>query len=380
MLHFVQNDDMSPAWQPEIPYADLPGLPPTTELESKAVLKQCVEARARLSEMAGGASHLPDPDLLVRTLPLLEAQASSAIENVVTTADALFREVSLESSLDPATKEARRYARALLAAFAELSERPVSTGMAERIASTLLDRPIGVRRVPGTALARSGSGSVIYTPPDGETLLRDLLANWEAFVHGSDDLDPLVRMAVAHYQFEAIHPFVDGNGRTSRILNNLLLVERGLLEQPILYLSRYILAHRQAYYELLLGVTRDGAFEPWISFVLRGVTETASWTTAKLDAIRHMQEETEDFLRARARTICSTEFVQLLFRRPYCRIADLVEASGMGRQAASRHMAKAVELGLLREERHGRDKLFVHDRFLHLLTAEDLVKPLDFPR
>jgi Fic family protein len=227
-------------WRPDRPWNDLPRLPPRVELEPKAVLKQCVTARAALAELKQAAELIPNPAMLVNTLPTLEARASSEIENIVTTADKLFQHARAEGSADPATREALRYRAALLEGVRALGKRPLSTRIAEAICTQIKGAETTVRKVPGTALTRA-SGEAVYTPPEGEALLRELLANWERFLHADDALDPLVRMAVAHYQFEAIHPFTDGNGRTGRVLNSLFLVEQGLLPLPILYLSRYII-------------------------------------------------------------------------------------------------------------------------------------------
>jgi Fic family protein len=241
-----------------------------------------------------------------------------------------------------------------------------------------------VRRVPGTALANDATAEIIYTPPEGEDRIRDLLANWERFLHGVDaasDLDPLVRMAVAHYQFEAIHPFADGNGRTGRVLNSLFLVEQGLLPLPILYLSRFIIAHKADYYSLLLGVTRDAAWEPWVLFMLEGIEQTASWTTAKIDSIRRFMAAAVEHVRNTTPKIYSRELVDLVFEQPYCRIANVVEAGIAGRQAASRYLQALVSSGLLRELQAGREKLFVNSRLLKLLTAEsDAIEPFPTSR
>ena len=237
-------ENISMTWQAHRPYNDLPLLPPETDLETKAVLKRCVSARAALAELKQASQAMPDAAMLINTLPVLEARASSEIENIVTTADAIFRYVSNEHAADPAAKEALRYRSALLDGFAKLDRRPLNTRTAEEVCTQIMGRPMGVRRVPGTALVNAVSGEVIYTPPDGETRLRGLLANWERFLHDRPELDPLVRIAAAHYQFEAIHPFTDGNGRTGRILNSLALVELGLLPLPVLYLSKAIIAQR----------------------------------------------------------------------------------------------------------------------------------------
>jgi Fic family protein len=203
----------------------------------------------------------------------------------------------------------------------------------------------------------------------GESRIRDLLGNWERFVHDEDEMEPLVRMAVAHYQFEAIHPFPDGNGRTGRVLNSLFLVERGLLRLPILYLSRFIIRHKEEYYRLLLAVTRDAAWHSWILYVLQGVEETARWTLARISAMRKLIDETIELVRRERPKIYSRELVDRLFERPYCRIVNLVEAGIAQRQAASRYLKALASIGLLEERAQGREKLWVHTRLLELLTS-----------
>lgn len=357
-------------WQADRPYNELPGLPPNEQLETRAVLRACITARAALGELKQAAGLLPDPAMLINTLPILEAQASSEIENVVTTADALFQYVSSESAADSATREALRYRRALLDGFQSLGARPLSTGTAEAVCTIVMGRPMTVRRVPGTKLAGSTMGQVIYTPPEGESLLRTLLADWERFIHDRKELDPLIRMAAAHYQFEAIHPFTDGNGRTGRILNSLMLVEQDLLPMPILHLSRYMIASKAVYYERLLAVTVKQEWDPWLIYVLRGVEDTARWTTDKIGAIRRLSEATQAFVRRRLPKIYSRELVDVLFEQPYCRIGNLVDAGIVGRQAASRYLKALTAAGVLRERKEGREKLFIHLRLLELLTNE----------
>ena len=357
-------------WRPDRPWNGLPKLPPAGELESRPVLKRCVTARAALAELKQAAELIPNPAVLINTLPLLEAQASSEIENVVTTADKLFQHLQAEGSADPATKEALRYQGALREGARALGKRPLATRAAEAICTRIKGAEMTVRKVPGTALARSAAGDVVYTPPEGEALLRDLLDNWERFLHEETSLDPLVRMAVGHYQFEAIHPFTDGNGRTGRILNSLFLVEEGLLPLPILYLSRYIIGHKADYYRLLLAVTRDGAWEDWILYMLRGVEETAAWTTGKIGAIRKLSAHTADYVRQVLPKIYSRELVDVIFEQPYCRIANLVEAGIAGRQAASRYLKALAGAGVLHEQALGREKLFVHPKLKNLLTRD----------
>jgi Fic family protein len=205
----------------------------------------------------------------------------------------------------------------------------------------------------------------------GEDVLRSKLANWERFLHESPEIDPLVRMAVGHYQFEAIHPFTDGNGRTGRVLNSLYLIQEDLLTLPILYLSRYIIAHKADYYRLLLDVTKAQAWEAWVMYVLRGVEETARWTTAKIAAIRQLSALTVTHVKQAAPKIYSRELVDLIFDLPYCRIQNLVEAQLTGRQAASRYLKQLVEIGVLTEITAGREKLFIHPKLMKLLTTDD---------
>ena len=362
-------------WSPQRPYNQLPKLPPSTELDSKVVLRQCITARAALAGLKQAAELIPNPTILINTLPVLEARASSEIENIVTTTDKLFRHLQADANADPATREALRYRRALLEGVGELKRQPLGTRAAEVICTQIKGAEMAVRKVPGTALGSEASGAIIYTPPEGEKLLRDLLANWERFLHEDESTDPLIRLAVAHYQFEAIHPFTDGNGRTGRVLNSLFLVEQGLLTLPILYLSRYIIAHKRDYYRLLLEVTSKGLWEPWLLYMLQGVEETATWTTAKIGAIRKLTEETSVLVRQRIPKIYTRELMDVIFEQPYCRITNLVEARIAGRQAASRYLKGLVAIGVLEERSFGREKLFVHPKLLHLLTREGRLAP-----
>jgi Fic family protein len=337
------------------------------------VLKQCVASRAALAELKVAAALIPNPAVLINTIPLLEAQASSEIENIVTTADELFRHMEADDPDDPATREALRYRRALLEGVAELRSRPLCTRTTEVVCTHIKGVEMSVRKVPGTQLVNSVTGAVTYTPPEGEDRIRRLLANWEAFLHEtptSSTIDPLVRMAVLHYQFEAIHPFTDGNGRTGRVLNSLFLVEQQLLQQPILYLSRHIIQHKSDYYRLLLAVTRDAAWEEWILYVLRGIEETARWTTDKIAAIRRLASMETRYLRTRYPKLYSRDLVDVIFEQPYCRIRTLVERGMGSRQLASRQLHGLVEAGVLREVVAGREKLFLHPRLLTLLTRD----------
>jgi Fic family protein len=360
------------SWKPEKPYNDLPLLPPAIELETKAVLKRCIAARAALAGLKQAAELIPNQAMLINTLPLLEARDSSEIENIVTTADKLFRFANSDDAhADHATKEALRYRGALHEGWQTLSKRPINTNMAETICSQIKGIEMAVRKVPGTALANDKTGKVIYTPPEGEKVLRDLLSNWERLLHEHPELDPLIRMAVMHYQFEAIHPFTDGNGRTGRILNILYLVQEELLTLPILYLSRYIIANKSQYYSNLLAVTREQAWEPWILYMLEAVESTAQWTTQKIISIRDLADHTAEYVREELPKIYSRELIDTIFEQPYCRISNLVEANIAKRQTASEYLKKLASIGVLMELRVGRERLYVHPRLIELITKDE---------
>jgi Fic family protein len=370
-LTSINMTDPTPVWRADKPWNQLPPLPPAAELETKAVLKQCITARAALAELKQAAELIPNQTMLINTLPLLEAKDSSEIENIVTTADQLFQYAQGGDNLaNAATKEALRYRTALYAGYQSLATRPLCTATAVDVCRTIKAADLDIRRTPGTQLINDRTGAVIYTPPEGEACLRDLLANWERFLHNQTELDPLVRMAVGHYQFEAIHPFADGNGRTGRVLNILYLIQAELLTLPILYLSRHIIAHKADYYRLLLNTTRTGNLEPWVIFMLQAVEETAKWTTAKIAAIRTLAEHTTTHVRERLPKIYTRELVDVIFEQPYCRIGNLVEKNIAQRQSASRYLKELTAIGVLREVQAGKEKLFIHPKLMQLLADD----------
>ena len=352
------------------PYNRLPALPPAHERESRVVLKACIEARAVLAELKQAAELIPGQAMLINTIPLLEARDSSEIENIVTTTDQLFQYAQSHDNADPATKEALRYRTALHQGFQSLRVRPLCTATAVNVCRTLKGVEMDIRRTPGTQLANDRSGEVVYTPPEGEARLRDMLANWERFLHNQTELDLLIRMAVGHYQFEAIHPFTDGNGRTGRVLNILYLIQEGLLNLPILYLSRHVIAHKADYYRLLLSVTRDEAWEPWLLFMLQAVADTSRWTTGKIAAIRALAEQTTEHVRTHLPKIYTRELVDVIFEQPYCRIGNLVDKGIAQRQAASRYLHDLAHLGVLREMPFGKEKLFIQPKLMQLLSRD----------
>ena len=256
---------------------------------------------------------------------------------------------------DPATKEALRYRTALYRGFEMLKRRPVSTAIAVEACRTIKGVDLDVRKTPGTTLKNDATDQVIYTPPEGEDVLQSKLANWERYIHEVEEIDPLIRLAVMHYQFEAIHPFVDGNGRTGRVLNLLYLVDKGLLDIPVLYLSRHIIRNKALYYRYLLEVTTQQAWETWITFLLEAVRTTAEWTTAKIHAIRELLDERAAAIRQRMPKIYSRELAELIFVNPCCRISDVVEADIAKRQTAAVYLKALAGEGVLEEIKEGRN-------------------------
>jgi Fic family protein len=358
-------------FDPARPYNDLPLLPPVQSLETLPVMRKCVAAGRALAGLKEAAKLIPNQDVLINTIPLREARDSSAIENIVTTNDKLFKFANIDAEhADDATKETLRYRTALLEGFKDIQKRPLTTRTAVAVCRAITNIELDIRRTPGTVLTHRPSGRTIYTPPEGESLIRAKLANLERFLHNQNEIDPLIRMAAAHYQFEAIHPFGDGNGRTGRILNMLFLIDKKLLDLPILYLSRYINEHRDDYYNRLMGVTANGAWEPWLLYMLAAVEETSRWTMEKVRAVRDLMEATVAFVSSASPKIYSRELVEVIFTQPYSRIADLVNAGLANRATASKYLKELAAKGVLQERKEGREKIYINVRFLVMLTTD----------
>jgi Fic family protein len=359
------------AFAPRTAFDDLPPLPPAVDIESKAVLKQCLTATRALAELKGAGGLIPDQSILINAIPLQEARLSSEIENIVTTQDELFRAALDEAgATDPQTKEVLRYRTALRRGYEQLAGRPISMELIREVCSILRDEPVGFRSANERVfIGNRHTGAVTYTPPTGGPRLVEKLRNLDSFLQAPEGPDPLIRMAVAHYQFEAIHPFTDGNGRAGRILNILYLVHAGLLQIPVLYLSRYIIQRKADYYRLLREVTETGEWEPWLLYMLQGVEETAHWTTNRIHAIRDLFEATVERCRTEAPRVYSKELVELVFRQPYCRIAFVVDAGIARRQTASVYLQELERIGVLTSEKRGREVIYKHPALVEVLTA-----------
>ncbi len=353
------------------PYNDLPLLPPLADIDTKAIMRKTISAGRELAELKGVGETIQDQAILINSLMLQEAQASSEIENILTTNDALYRAFTASTTLvDPATKEVLRYREALWAGFVSLQKRPVlTTDLFIRIVRTITDSSAGIRPTPGTVIANQATGLVVYTPPTGEARIRRLLKNLELFIHADDGLDPLVKLALIHYQFEAIHPFIDGNGRTGRILNTLYLVVAGLLNQPVLYLSRYIIEHKNDYYRLLRKVTVAQEWEPWICFILDAVEETSLLTRRRILAIRNLMLDTMQLAKERLPAhVYSKELLELLFRQPYVKVQYLVDAGIAERKTAANYLQELEKIGILKSSKTGKEVLYLNVELFDLLS------------
>lgn len=359
------------SWRPDRPYNELPPPPHADELETRPVLRAAISANKALAQLDQAAVSIPDPTVLINSLPVLEAQASSEIENIVTTTDELFRHLDNDESADSATRETLRYRTALRIGCELATDRGVTSATAAAVCSAIKGREMNIRAVPGIRIANPATAEVIYSPPEGRDVVAEKLSDWERFVHREDGLDPLVRMAAAHYQFEAIHPFSDGNGRTGRILNVLILVDAGLLRLPVLYLSRYLIDSKNDYYRLLRSVTAESAWEEWVLYILTGVERTSRSTLRKIAAIRALQEDFGRRARAVSKGGGDSEFQSVLFEQPYCRINTVVERCGVSRPTATSWLGALAEAGLLQDVKVGRDRLFINRELLHLLIRPE---------
>lgn len=355
----------------DVAHNDLPLIPPDLVVETIEVLRATTAARVALMELNTLSRYIPNPAVLINAIPIVEAQASSEIENIVTTTDEMFQSdlIGLGGS-DPATREALRYRTALRAGFDSIGQRPVTTTTATTICSVILGHDTAIRSDAGTFIGNPATRTVTYTPPSGRDNLLRLMSNWENYVHRRDEVDPLVRLAIAHYQFEAIHPFPDGNGRTGRILNLLLLAEWGLLELPVLYLSRYFIATKSEYYERLLGVTVRGEWNEWILYFVRGVESTSLSATRTVNRILRANFEVRDRLLAEFGVVNSA-LLDVLFHQPYSRIRDVVAGCGVSRPTATKWLDRLERIGVVSSHRAGRDRLFVNRAFASALFGQD---------
>lgn len=349
----------------------LPALPPAVDLETASVLRAAAVAHRRLAELKGRAIAVPNPTILVDTLALQEARASCEIENLVTTQDALYRADLLTGLLvDPVTKEVISYRSAIKRGHDRLQrDGPLLTNeLLIDLYRTVKSRSDGFRDQPGTVIMNRYTQEVIHVPPQEPAAILEAMTELERFINedGRSDLDPLVKMAVIHHQFESIHPFFDGNGRVGRILNVLYLIRCGLLETPILYLSRAITRSKGDYYRLLQRVRDEGDWEAWTLYILRAVADTSQHTLDRIESIRSLMARYKDAMRDRLANIYSHELLNNLFRHPYTRVHAVQSEVGVSRQTATRYLNLLVSEGLLRKFRQGRNVYYVNEPLVEI--------------
>lgn len=349
---------------------DLPGLPLSEEIETRKVLKAAGRAHRYLAELKGTARTIPNEQILINTLTLQEAQDSSAVENIITTQDELYRaELFLDEQPSPATKEVQRYAEALRRGFGIVRRHKLITlNHILEIQAELEQNSAGLRRSPGTMLRNDRTGEVVYVPPQHYDEILDRMSELVQFMNddAASPLDPLVKMAVIHHQFESIHPFYDGNGRTGRIINILYLVAKDLLELPILYLSRYIIRGKAEYYRLLQLVRDERRWEEWLVYLLEGVAQTARQTIELIQQIRKLMQEYKQYLRREHPRIYSQDLLNNLFRHPYTKIEFVMQDLQVNRATASKYLRQLVADGRLTLHKIGRTNYYVNDRLVNL--------------
>ena len=353
---------------PKKPYNTLPKLSPKFQVTPEIGLR-CGDARAALAELKGAINIIPNPAVLINSIPLLETHSSNQIENIVTTQDNLFRFSALGRLADPATKEALRYRTALRRTIGK----PINILLMKKICSIVKNEDMNLRLKPKPRSKpiriANERKETVYIPPDDKKIIHQLLKDWIKFANSSD-IDPLIQMAVLHYQFEAIHPFSDGNGRTGRILNLLFLVQKNLLDSPILYLSRYILENRSEYYTLLRQVTDQKNWNEWILYMLDAVKQTSIWTLHHIQSIKKLMDHTKKYIKE---TLNAPHYrgllLEVLFTYPYCRSCDLQQLGIKSPITSRKYLRQLVDLGILKEERIGKELLFVHEKYLNLLVS-----------
>lgn len=356
-----------------IPFNDLPDLPPLNFVESPEILRQLAKASRYLGELNGLCASLPDPNLLINTIILQESKESSAIENIVTTQDELYKANSETDNASDAAKEVLSYKEAMYVGLERLNTQKnllLSNTMIE-IVQTIKKNQSGIRNTPGTELINAINGEVVYTPPCCEDVLREKLFALERFINDNEasNLDPLIKLAFIHYQFESIHPFSDGNGRTGRIINSLYLVQQGLLMQPVLYLSAYIVKYKSDYYQLLRGVTEKENWNDWVMYMLTAIIETAQMTTQKIRNMLLLKNEYEQQMKDVLGSSFSFELLQLMFMMPYLKI-ELLEKKGLAhRQTASSWLKKLTNAAILRPQKIGRTTYYINYKLMEIVAA-----------
>jgi len=352
----------------KIPYNRLPILPPKTNLETTKVLRKTINASRALAQLNGLLTNLPNPTLFLDTIHLQEAKASSEIENIITTNDDLYKSLVADKKFgNPATKEVINYKEALWNGLQQIETRPfISTNLCVEIVQSIKKNTAGIRTTPGTAL-KNTNGETIYTPPTGEAVIREKLNNLETFINGEDAIDPLIKMALMHYQFEAIHPFIDGNGRTGRILLLLYLKIEKLLDTPAIYLSEYIIKNKADYYMKLRMVTENNDWEGWILYMLEMVEYTAKKGLERLRNVTSLMEQMATEIKETLPKVYTKELVEILFRLPYTKRQFLIDAKLGTPKTVGNYLMELEKYGFLISEKVGKEKLYLNHKLMAVL-------------
>jgi len=343
-------------------------LPPQTDLETKKILKKAIQANRALAKLNGVAKIIPNSQILINSLILQEAKDSSEIENIITTHDELYRASVDMTNISQQTKEVQNYSKALLLGYGLVKENGLLLKKnIVAIQEELEQNSAGIRRQSGTVLKNEKTGEVVFTPPQEFEVVDELMSDLERYINEPNEIDPLVNMAVIHHQFESIHPFYDGNGRTGRIINILYLIQQELLDIPILYLSRYIIKNKKDYYRLLQEVRTKESWEEWILYMLNGIEVTSLETIELINGIKYLMDETKNELKEKLPKIYSKDLVEILYMHPYTKIEFLVNILGLHRETASKYLKELEKIGILQSIKIGKSKFFINNKLFELL-------------
>lgn len=343
--------------------------PPREKVETIEILRQTNKSAAALAELKGIAKTIPNQTMLVNAIVLQEAKDSSEIENIITTQDELYKALTVnKTNISPETKEVVNYRAAIFHGFDIVNNQGfLRVNDIVSIQQKLVDNNAGIRSTPGTVLKNDTTGVTVYTPPQEKDVILNLLSNFIEHFNHKDDLSPLINMAILHHQFESIHPFYDGNGRTGRILNILYLILNELIDVPILYLSSYIIDHKPKYYHLLNQTNKTGEWTEWILFMLKGIESTSVDTIARIAGIKSQLDSTIIKVQEKAPKVYRKELVELLFEQPYSKIEFVVNRLGVERKAASRYLKELEDIGIVESQKVGRETLYINRELIEIL-------------
>jgi Fic family protein len=361
MSDFKKND----------PYNNLSFLPPSKDLETKKILRKTILASRALAQLNGAITNLPNPRLFSDTIHLQEAKASSEIENIITTNDELFKSIVADSKFDnPMAKEVVSYKDALWYGLEQIESIPfITTNLCIEIMQKIKLNTSSIRTTPGTTLSNN-KGNVIYTPPSGESVIREILTNLENFINEDNSLDPLIKLALLHYQFEAIHPFSDGNGRTGRILLLLYLKIEKLLDIPAIYLSEYIIKNKSEYYKRLRLVTEKEDWESWVLYILDMIEWTSKKGIVRLENILNSMSTTSEKIKKELPKAYSKELIEILFKLPYTKRQHLIDAGLGTAKTVGNYLIELEEKGFLKSVKMGKEKLYLNHQLMAILEKK----------